>query len=37
MLDNPENQKIIAQMDPVGVLGQDGEVLPVPERMQRDR
>lgn len=34
MLHNPENQAIIGQMDPVGVLGENGEILPVPERMR---
>ena len=34
MQDNPENQAVIAQMDPVGVLSESGEVLPVPEKMR---
>ncbi|KAI9637377.1 spinocerebellar ataxia type 10 protein domain-containing protein [Dioszegia hungarica] len=35
MLGNPTNQALIGQMDPVGVLGQNGELLAVPERMKR--
>lgn len=36
MLGNPANQALIGQMDPVGVLSDSGEVLPVPERMKRN-
>ena len=36
MLDNPQNQAIIGQMDPVGVVGENGELLPLPERMRRE-
>lgn len=35
MQNNPQNQAVIAQMDPVGVLSETGEVLPVPERMKQ--
>ncbi|GFZ49470.1 hypothetical protein JCM24511_07590 [Saitozyma sp. JCM 24511] len=35
MLGNPANQAIIGEMDPVGVLSETGELLPVPERMKR--
>jgi ataxin-10 len=35
MLKNPANQAIIGQMDPVGVLSDTGELLPVPEKMKR--
>ncbi|WWC93724.1 hypothetical protein V866_000560 [Kwoniella sp. B9012] len=36
MLNNPENQAIITQMNPVGVLSpENGEILPVPEKMKR--
>ncbi|WWD19023.1 hypothetical protein CI109_103480 [Kwoniella shandongensis] len=35
MLNNPSNQAIIKQMDPVGVLSDTGEVLPLPEKMKR--
>lgn len=35
MRNNLENQAIIKQMDPVGVLSDSGEVLPVPEKMKR--
>jgi ataxin-10 len=35
MLGNPANQAIIDEMDPVGVLSETGELLPVPERMKR--
>lgn len=34
MINNPANQAIIKQMDPVGVLGQDGELLPVPDKLK---
>ena len=37
MQNNPENQAVIAQMDPVGVLSDTGEVLPVPDSMRRRR
>ena len=36
MQNNPANQAVIAEMDPVGVLSDTGEVLPVPERMKRN-
>ena len=35
MRNNLENQDIIKQMDPVGVLSDSGEVLPVPEKMRK--
>ncbi|WRT68341.1 uncharacterized protein IL334_005317 [Kwoniella shivajii] len=36
MLDNPANQAIITRMDPIGVLSpENGELLPVPEKMKR--
>ncbi|OCF76128.1 hypothetical protein I204_03427 [Kwoniella mangroviensis CBS 8886] len=36
MLNNPENQAIITQMNPVGVLSpENGEILPVPEKMRK--
>lgn len=35
MLNNPANQAIIREMDPVGVLSDTGELLPVPDRMRR--
>ncbi|WWC71634.1 uncharacterized protein I206_105592 [Kwoniella pini CBS 10737] len=36
MLNNPSNQSIISQMNPVGVLSPDnGELLPVPEKMKK--
>ena len=37
MLNNPANQAIIGEMDPVGVLSETGEVLPVPEKMKRKK
>ena len=37
MLNNPANQAVIGKMDPVGVLGDNGELLPVPDRMKRQR
>ncbi|WVW85680.1 hypothetical protein I302_107718 [Kwoniella bestiolae CBS 10118] len=36
MLNNPANQAIITQMNPVGVLSpENGELLPVPEKMKK--
>ncbi|WVQ99934.1 hypothetical protein IAU59_007077 [Kwoniella sp. CBS 9459] len=36
MLNNPANQAIITQMDPIGVLSDDtGELLPLPEKMRK--
>lgn len=35
MLRNPANQALIAEMDPVGVVSESGELLPLPERMRR--
>ena len=37
MKDNPANQAVIAEMDPVGVVSQSGELLPLPERLRRQR
>lgn len=37
MLGNVENQAVVDRMDPVGVIGEDGEVLPLPEKMRRQR
>jgi len=35
MMHNPANQAIIAQMDPIGVQSETGEVLPLPEKMRK--
>lgn len=35
MLNNPENQAIIGQMDPLGLVGENGELLPLPEQMKK--
>ncbi|OCF37853.1 hypothetical protein I316_00077 [Kwoniella heveanensis BCC8398] len=36
MLNNPANQAIITQMDPIGVLSDDtGELLPLPDKMKK--
>lgn len=35
MLNNPANQAIIKEMDPVGVLSETGELLPVPDKMKK--
>jgi ataxin-10 len=35
MKDNPANQAIIAEMDPVGIVGDNGELLPLPERLKK--
>lgn len=37
MLNNPANQAVISQMDPVGVISDQGEVLPLPEKMRRKK
>lgn len=35
MLNNLANQAIIKEMDPIGVLSETGELLPVPEKMKK--
>jgi len=35
MRNNPENQAVVKEMDPVGVVSETGEVLPLPEKMRR--
>lgn len=35
MRNNLANQDIIKEMNPVGVLSENGEVLPVPDRMKK--
>ncbi|KIR34774.1 hypothetical protein I352_03026 [Cryptococcus deuterogattii MMRL2647] len=35
MLNNSANQAIIKEMDPIGVLSETGELLPVPEKMKK--
>ncbi|OXG16883.1 hypothetical protein C366_03678 [Cryptococcus neoformans Tu401-1] len=35
MLNNSANQAIIKEMDPVGVLSETGELLPVPDKMKK--
>ena len=37
LLRNPANQAIVAEMDPVGVISETGELLPLPERMRRQQ
>ena len=37
MMGNPANQSLIADMDPVGVVSESGELLPLPERLRRQR
>ena len=37
MLNNPANQATIHEMDPVGVISETGEILPLPEKMRRKR
>lgn len=34
LLDNPANQAIVTRMDPIGVMSETGDVLPLPERMK---
>lgn len=35
MMGNPANQEIMRQMDPVGVVGDNGELLPLPEKLKK--
>lgn len=35
MRDNPTNQAVVKEMDPVGVVSEQGEVLPLPEKLKR--
>lgn len=35
MTGNPANQAIIAQMEPLGLVGEDGELKPLPEKMRK--
>lgn len=35
MQNNPANQAVVKEMDPVGVVSETGEVLPLPEKMRR--
>lgn len=35
MLDNPANQAVVKEMDPVGVVSETGEVLPLPEKFKQ--
>ncbi|KAK4689512.1 ataxin-10, partial [Tremellales sp. Uapishka_1] len=35
MHNNPENQEIITKMQPLGVVGENGELLPLPESMKK--
>ncbi|ORX38576.1 spinocerebellar ataxia type 10 protein domain-domain-containing protein [Kockovaella imperatae] len=37
MKNNPANQAVIAEMDPVGIISESGELLPLPERLRRQR
>lgn len=37
LLNNAANQAVIAEMDPAGVVSETGELLPLPERMRRQR
>ncbi|KAL7422812.1 hypothetical protein Q5752_002108 [Cryptotrichosporon argae] len=34
---NPANQAVIAQMDPVGIVGENGELQPLPARMRQKK
>lgn len=35
MKNNPENQAVIAQMEPLGVVGDDGELKPLPDHLKK--
>ncbi|CED83086.1 Uncharacterized conserved protein [Phaffia rhodozyma] len=35
LLDNAENQALVKELEPMGVVGQDGEVGPVPDRWKK--
>lgn len=35
MKNNPANQAIIAQMEPLGLVGDDGELKPLPEKLKK--
>jgi ataxin-10 len=35
MLNNLANQEIVKQLDPVGVVGENGELLPLPEKLKQ--
>lgn len=35
MMGNPENQAVIARMEPLGVVGEDGELKPLPEKLKK--
>lgn len=37
MWNNPANQAVVTQMDPIGVVSETGEVLPLPEKMRRNQ
>jgi hypothetical protein len=34
MYENEENQEVLRGMEPLGVVGDDGELLPLPESMK---
>lgn len=35
MMGNPENQAVIAKMEPLGVVGEDGVLEPLPEKLRK--
>lgn len=35
MLNNPANQAVVKEMDPVGVVSDTGEVLSLPDKLRR--
>lgn len=37
MVNNPQNQAIIGEMDPIGIVGPDGELRELPARMGMKR
>jgi ataxin-10 len=37
MRNNPANQAVVKEMDPVGVVSDSGEVLPLPEKLKQKK
>lgn len=35
MMNNPENQAVVGTMDPIGMVGADGELREMPARLER--
>lgn len=37
MMNNPQNQAVVEKMDPIGIVGPDGELRALPDSMQKHR